>query len=307
MSSIDWRRRVSSRSSGASAAKRRVGIAVLAVLASVTVLILDSTGGAASPLSPIRNAIGAVAGPLENAANAVATPFADLGGYVRANSSLRSEVDRLQAQNAQLQGQAALTQLERTRIAEVSALTGLAKSTGYTLLSAHVIAIGSAQTFARTMTIDAGTSSGVHADLTVVDSGGLVGRVLSTTPTTATVLLITDPTSVVGGRLGSNLQLGTVTGESNVESMNTLDFEISDSTASTRKGATITTWGSPNGIPYVAGIPIGTVTGVTSTPRDLSMHLSVRPFARFGSLDIVGVVVPANTASSRPLIRGAGG
>ncbi|MGN6723133.1 MAG: rod shape-determining protein MreC [Marmoricola sp.] len=301
-SPFDWRRRATPRPG-----RRRVRIAVLAVLASITVLLLDSTGGAHSPLSPIRSAIGTLAGPLEKAANAVASPFADLGGYFHTNSSLRSEISRLQAQNAQLQGQTALTQLERSRIAEVDALTGLAKSTGYTLLSAHVIAIGSAQSFARTMTIDAGTSSGVHADLTVVDSGGLVGRVVSATSTTATVLLITDPTSVVGGRLGSNLQLGTVTGESNVESTNTLDFELSDSTASIRKGATITTWGSPNGIPYVAGIPIGTVTGVTSTPRDLSVHMSVKPFARFGSLDIVGVVVPANTTSSRPLIRGTAG
>ena len=292
------------RTSALPGTKRRVRIAVLAILASITVLLLDSTGGAHSPLSPVRTAIGTIAGPLEKAANAVASPFADLGGYLHTNSSLRGEIDRLQAQNAQLRGQTALTQLERTRVAEVDALTGLAKATGYTLLSAHVIAMGSAQSFARTMTIDAGTSSGVHADLTVVDSGGLVGRVLSTTPTTATVLLITDPTSVVGGRLGSNLQLGTITGESNVEATNTLDFELSDSTASIGKGATITTWGSPNGIPYVAGIPIGTVTGVTSTPRDLSIHASVKPFARFGSLDIVGVVVPADTASTRPLIRG---
>lgn len=303
---LDWRRRLSSRPSGSPRPKRRVRIAALALLASVTVLILDSTGGAHSPLAPIRDAIGTVAGPFEQAAHAVASPFADLGGYLHSNSSLRSEIDRLKAQNAQLQGQTALTELQKSRIAEVDALTGLAKSTGYTLLTAHVVGIGPAQSFAQTMTIDAGTSSGVHADLTVVDSGGLVGRVLSATSTTATVLLITDPTSVVGGRLGSNLELGTVSGENSARSVDTLDFTLSDSTASITKGSTVTTWGSPNGIPYVAGIPIGTVTGVTSNPRNLSVHASIRPFARFGALDIVGVVVPANTVNARPLIHGVG-
>lgn len=293
---LDWRRR-------ASAPRRRVRIAALAVLASITVLLLDSTGGAHSPLAPVRDAIGTVAGPFETAANAVASPFADLGGYFHSNSSLRSEVDRLKAQNAQLQGQAALTQLERSRIAEVDALTGLAKATGYTLLSARVVAIGPAQSFAQTMTIDAGTSSGVHPDLTVVDSGGLVGRVVSATSTTATVLLITDPTSIVGGRLGSNLELGTVAG---TNTGSTLSLTLSGSSSSLSRGATVTTWGSPNGVPYVAGIPLGTVTAVTSDPRDLSVHATLRPFARFGSLDIVGVVVPANTVSSRPLIHGAG-
>jgi len=171
-----------------------VRIAVLAMLASITVLLLDSTGGAHSPLSPIRNALGTIAGPIEKAANAVASPFANLGGYLHSNSSLRSEIDRLKAQNAQLRGQTALNQLDQARIAEVNGLTGLAKSTGYTLLAAHVVAVGPGQSFARTVTIDAGTSSGVHADLTVVDSGGLVGRLLTATSTSATVLLITDPT-----------------------------------------------------------------------------------------------------------------
>lgn len=304
---MGFRRRLPPGSSTASGGRRRVRTAVLAILASITVLLLDSTGGAHSPLSPIRTAIGSVAGPIENAASAVASPFADLGGYFHSNSSLRGRIDRLEAQNAQLRGQVALTQLEKARIGEVDALTGLAKSTGYTLLAAHVVAMGPAQSFARTMTIDAGTSSGIHADLTVVDSGGLVGRVLSATATTATVLLVTDPTSVVGGRLGSNLQLGTITGDSSVTSADTLAFELSGSTTSITKGSTITTWGSPNGIPYVAGIPIGTVTAVSSTPRDLSVRATVTPFARFGSLDIVGVVVPATTKSSRPLIHGSAG
>lgn len=293
-----WRRL----GSAAPLQQRRVRIAVLSLLAAIVVLLLDSTGGANSPLSPIRNAIGTIASPFEKAAHAVAQPFADLGGYFRSNSSLRSEVDKLKSENAQLRGQAALTQLEQSRIDELNKLTGVAASTGYSLLAAHVVAIGPAQSFARTVMLDVGTADGVHADMTVVDSGGLVGRIVSTTFSTATVLLITDPTSVVASRLGTNRQLGTISGAGNT----TLTFQISGASASVSAGSTLTTWGSPNGIPYVAGIPIGTVTAVTSNPRDLSVQATVKPFAQFGSLDLVGVVVPANAKGSRPLIHGAG-
>lgn len=282
--------------------QRRVRIAVLSLLAAVVVLLLDSTGGAHSPLSPIRSAIGTVASPFEKAAHAIASPFVDLGGYLHSNNSLRSEVSQLKAENAQLRGQTALTQLEQSRIDELNKLTGESASTGYTFLAAHVIALGPAQSFARTAVIDVGTSSGVHADMTVVDSGGLVGRVVSASTTSATVLLITDPTSVVASRLGTNRQLGTVTGST----ATTLTFQISGATASVAKGATLTTWGSPKGIPYVPGIPIGTVTAVTSNPRDLSVQATVQPFAQMGALDLVGVVVPASTKGSRPLIHGVG-
>lgn len=300
-----WRRRISG-PRGLPANRRRIGIVALCVLAAVVVLLLDSAGGSHSPLSPVRNAIGTMAGPFEKAANAVASPFANLGGYLHSNSSLRSEVNQLKQENAQLRGQAALTQLQQTRIAEVDALTGLAKSTGYTLLTANVIAVGPAQSFAQTITLDAGTSSGLHVDLTVVDSGGLVGRVVSATSNTATVLLITDPTSVVGGRLGTNLQVGTVSGMGTAAANNVLDFLVSGSATAISPGATVTTWGSPNGIPYVAGIPVGTVTSTTSNARNLSVTAVLTPFARLGALDVVGVVVPSTISTTRPLIHGVG-
>ena len=295
-----WRRRLSS---GVSANRRRIGIAALALLAAVTVLVIDATGGAHSPLSSVRNGLGVIASPIGNAARVVVSPIADLGGYFHSNSSLRSDVDRLESENARLRGEAALTQLEKSRIEEVHQLTGLATSTGYTLVAARVIAIGPAQSFAHTVTIDAGTSAGVHDDMTVVDSGGLIGRVVAASAHSATVLLITDPSVVVGARLGTNRHLGTVRGTS---ADDTVTFTLSGAGASAEPGATLTTWGSPHGIPYVAGIPIGTVESVTSNPRELSIEAKVRPFADFGALDLVGVVVPATTQADRPLIHGAG-
>ena len=53
------------------------------------------------------------------------------------------------------------------------------------------------------MTIDAGYGArGGGADMTVLNNDGLVGRVTASTRTTATILLILDADSVVGGRIG---------------------------------------------------------------------------------------------------------
>lgn len=47
------------------------------------------------------------------------------------------------------------------------------------------------------LVLDAGTGNGVRIGQPVIDAGGLMGQVIGATPTTATVLLITDPDHAV--------------------------------------------------------------------------------------------------------------
>jgi rod shape-determining protein MreC len=58
-------------------------------------------------------------------------------------------------------------------------------------------------------------------------------------------------------------------------------------------------------VPYVAGIPIGSVEAVTSNPRELAKHAVIDPYVDFTSLDVVGVVVPRATKGDRLVINGS--
>ena len=64
-----------------------------------------------------------------------------------------------------------------------------------------------------------------------------------------------------------------------------------DRTARVRNGDSVVTWGSREGVPYVAGVPIGEVTDVEASPRDQSSTATVEPYVDFSALDVVGVVV----------------
>lgn len=278
---------------------------MLLVLASVALMVVDLGGGRHSPLGPLRTVVGSAVGPVESAAGHALGPFADLGDTLRTNGSLRREVDQLAAENARLRGQVRSGALDRARLAEFQGLARAANETGYTLLAAHVVGLGAMQTFERTATLDAGSSSGLRADMTVVDDDGLVGRIVRVTRSTATVLLVVDPTSVVGARLGTNLEVGLLRGLGSWEDRGRLQLDLVDDSVRPSQGDTVFTWGSENGVPYVAGIPIGEVESVVSTPREGSREAVVRPFADFTSLDVVGVVVPADTAADRELIRPA--
>jgi rod shape-determining protein MreC len=140
----------------------------------------------------------------------------------------------------------------------------------------------------------------------VLNDDGLVGRVLRVTPTTATVLLIVDTGSVVGGRVGSSMQVGFVKGQGGLGDHDALDLELVDHTQAPATGDSIVTWGSRGGAPYVAGVPVGRVTAVYASLRESSQRAVIEPYVDFGALDLVGVVVPSGTHSDRAVIEADG-
>ena len=195
----------------------------------------------------------------------------------------------------------------RNRLQEYDGLTAAARSLGYALVPARVVALGASQSFSSTVTIDAGSDAGVHPYLTVVNNDGLVGRVLRVTRSTATVLLIVDSDSVVGGRVGRSMEVGFLHGRGVLGKGGRLDLELVDDTAVPAKHDTVVTWGSEAGGPYVSGVPVGRVASVYSSLRETAQRAVIEPFVDFGALDLVGVVVPSGTASDRAVIEADGG
>ncbi|WP_225915343.1 rod shape-determining protein MreC [Nocardioides jiangsuensis] len=276
---------------------------VLLLLASFTILTLDARGGDDSPIDPVRSVAGDLFGPVEEATATVVRPFQAVPEFFTTTGSLRRQVQQLEAENASLRGQVATGVVDRNRAAELDGLMRSSASTGYALVPARVIALGPAQSFSRTVTIDAGTTSGIHPDMTVLNNDGLVGRVIRADRGTATVLLVVDRESVVGGRLGSSMEVGFLRGRGEVGDRGRLDLDLVDNAVTPARDDVLVTWGSENGAPYVSGIPVGTVTSVFSSPRELSKRAVIDPFVDFSSLDLVGVVVAPDTESDRTVIK----
>jgi rod shape-determining protein MreC len=281
------------------------GLLVALVLACLTVMSLDSLSS--SPVDPVRRAVGEVFGPVEVGTATAVRPFTAVPGWFRSRDSMKKDMLALQAENSDLRSQVATQDFDRNRLEEYDGLTAAAKSIGYSLVPARVVGLGPSQSFSRTVTIDAGSDSGVHPDLTVVNNDGLVGRVLRVTRTTATVLLIVDADSVVGGRVGRSMEVGFLHGRGVLGSDGRLDLELVDDTAVPAKQDAVVTWGSEAGGPYVSGVPIGRVTSVYSSVRETAQRAVIDPFVDFGALDLVGVVVPSGTTSDRSVIEPDGG
>lgn len=282
------------------------GTLIALLLACATLLTLDFHGGSSSALEPLRKVTGEAFGPAERASAAAIRPFAAVPEWFRSKEDLHDDVAALTAENSDLREQLNTSDYNKLRLKQYDDLTRTAEDLGRALVPARVIAYGPQQSFSRTVTIDAGSDAGLEPDLTVVNADGLVGRVLRTTRTTSTVLLILDQDSTVGGRIGQNMEVGFLQGRGVIGDEGRLDLELVDSSVTPAKGDTVVTWGSSGAGPYLAGVPIGSVTQVYASVRDSSQRAVIEPFVDFSSLDVVGVVVPSGTDSDRAVIEADG-
>ncbi|GAB2765347.1 rod shape-determining protein MreC [Nocardioides salsibiostraticola] len=282
------------------------GLVLALVLACATMVTLDLNDGTESALDPARRGLGEVLGPLESGASTVVSPVASIPEWFRTQGGLRADVDALADENAQLRRDLRSTGYDRNRLEEYDGLTSAANQLGYAMVPARVVGLGPSQSFSSTVLIDAGSRAGLRPDMTVINNDGLVGRVLRVTSDTATVVLIIDPESTVGGRVGESMDVGMLHGRGVLGDTGRLDLELLDVADAPGRGESVLTWGSQDGAPYLAGVPVGSVTKVYSSLRESAQRAEIKPYVDFGSLDLVGVIVPSGTTSDRAVIEADG-
>jgi rod shape-determining protein MreC len=201
-----------------------------------------------------------------------------------------AEVRALQQQNDQLRAQLAQAQVSSQDVAQLGAVLGLSGSRGDKIVPASVIAAGGA--YSDTVTINAGSSSGITTNETVLNGEGLVGTVIATSPSTATVQLANDVGATVGIRMSGSGQIGALSGTADSFGATApLKLTLFSANAALKPGEELVTFGSVGGRPYVPGIPIGKVTTVTTQPGSLTPTATVKPFVDFTGLGVLGVVI----------------
>ena len=248
----------------------------MVAIALITIDFRDGGNSSASSLG------GRVFGPVERLAG-------DATGAVRGTSGNSSEIANLQQQNDQLRAQLAQEQTSGTDAKQLASVLHLSAGK-YKVVTGTVIAAGG--DYSDTVTINVGGSDGVTANETVLNGDGLVGTVVSVTPRTATVQLLTDAGTTVGVRVAGDGQIGALSGSAAALSGSApLKLTLFDANATLKPGQELVTFGSVGGRPYVPGVPVGTVSSVTTQPGSLTPTALVKPFADFTGLGVIGVVV----------------
>ncbi len=278
------------------ATRARAVLGVL-LLASITLVLLDVRGSSA--IGGFRGLAATIFGPVQTAVGAAAAPFVSVAQSVTSFGDAGSRGQIAADDLAKVTGSdQALVDAARSG-AQLDAMLKTAGVRGFQVIPARVVAYGSAQTFSGTVTLDAGSNDGLAADMSVLNGSGIVGKIVAVGLTTSTVQLVTDDDSVVGARLVTTGDAGALQGTGQPgESI----LRLLDPTSPVKEGDQLVTFGSPDGKPYVAGLPLGTVIGLRGEPGQADREAIVAPAARMSSLDIVGVVVnPVRTQARTPV------
>ncbi|MGW7242535.1 rod shape-determining protein MreC [Streptomyces sp. NPDC054804] len=262
---------------------------VLLIAIAFALITVDIRGGRNSPVDGARQAAAAVFGPIENGMSTVVDPVGNAVSAVRDSGERHDRLARLEKQNATLKAKLGSDDRNRSRLNQLDKMLKMAGEGQYGIKGAQVIAIGSAQGFSWTITIDVGANDGIKRDMTVLNGNGLVGRVTTVGPDASTVLLANDPDFTVGTRMEGSDELGFASGQGD----RPLRVELLNGKAEVKKGDRLVTFGSQADRPFVPGVPVGTVSSVDPSNGGLTRTLYVTPFASFTKLDIVGVVVEA--------------
>ncbi|MDJ0463556.1 rod shape-determining protein MreC [Streptomyces sp. H27-C3] len=271
---------------------------VLLIAIAFALITVDIRGGEQSPVDGARQAAATVFGPVENGVATAVDPIGNAIGAVRDSGERHDRISALERENASLKQKLGSDDRNRSRVRELDGMLKKAGAGQYGIKGAEVIAIGAAQGFSWTVTIDAGSNDGIKRDMTVLNGDGLVGRVTTVGPGTATVLLANDPDFTVGTRMEKTNEIGFATGQGD----RSLSVQLLNGKAKIKKGDRLVTFGSRKAKPFVPGVPVGEVIRVDPSGGDLTRTLYVRPYVGFTKLDIVGVVVEAPRENPRDTV-----
>lgn len=221
--------------------------------------------------------------PVQAFQSAVADNFrAFFSDYIQL-AGVREDNDRLRREVAELQA-------EHTRLVELevenhhlSDLLELREALAIHAVGARVIG-GDATGLSRTLLLSQGTWAGLHPQMPVISTDGVVGKLITVSPNASRVLLIDDHNSGMDAIDQRSRARGIVAGVMD----DGLTMKYVDRTGDVKPGDAVITSGMDGVFP--GGLLVGHVGQVSQEGPGLFLNIAVAPAVDFGKLDQVLVL-----------------
>jgi len=260
---------------------------IILIVTSLFLITLDLRG--VKILDGVRSGTQNVLSPFQKAGSTVVSPFRNFFGDVTNLGRTRSEIEKLKEDNAKLRNELLQRKNADVELEQLKSVLDLAGRAGYKVLATRVISQGASTSFSQSITIDAGTTSGIRQNMTVVSGEGLVGVVKESYLNSALIMLATDPDFKVGVRVAGTQQIGILSGRGSKRA----ELQLLDNQQIVKVGDVLLARGSTNNRPFVPGIPVGVISAVDNTAGSIAQTASVMLYPNFSALSVVSVVLSA--------------
>ena len=260
---------------------------IILIVTSLLLITLDLRG--VKILDGVRSGTQNVLSPFQKAGSTVVSPFRNFFGDITNLGQTRSEIENLKDENAKLRNELLQRKSADVELEQLKSVLDLAERADNKVLATRVISQGASTSFSQTITIDAGTTSGVRQNMTVVSGEGLVGVVKESYLNSALIMLATDPDFKVGVRIAGTQQIGILSGRGSKRA----ELQLLDNQQIVKVGDVLLARGSTNNRPFVPGIPVGVISAVDNTAGSIAQTASVMLYPNFSALSVVSVVLSA--------------
>jgi rod shape-determining protein MreC len=258
---------------------------IVLIVTSLFLVTLDLRGVAV--IDGVRTGTQTALTPFQKAGSWALTPFRNFVSDVTHLGRTRNQINKLKAENENLRSRLQNRKVADAQLGQFKKVLDLAGTGGYKVVSAKVISQGSSTSFTQTITIDAGTTSNIFENMTVISGYGLVGVVKKAYSNSALVQLASDPAFKIGARIAGSQQIGILSGQGSRKGV----LQLLDNTTQVKLGDVLLARGSQNGRPFVPGVPIGQVTKVNNSAGAVSQTAEVKFYSNFSALGVVSVVI----------------
>jgi rod shape-determining protein MreC len=283
--------------------RRRRAVLGLLVVSSLILLTQEFREPGGGALHHVQRGILEVVSPIQEGASRALKPVRDAFGWVGDTVSAKGDLAQARKERDQWRTIAARNEPATRANAQLRAAVGLdaapADLTAYGPQTARVIGQSGTLWYAK-ITIDKGTSSGIHAGMPVMATGngkggddtGLIGRVDQAARGTSVVRLLTDSSVEVAARTVNGSALGVVKPSPGNPRDLILDSVVKEDTPAV--GQTVVTAGTVSRTAeldsvYPPDLPIGRITRVDDQgAADQTPHL--RPFVDLRRVQFVQVL-----------------
>jgi len=249
----------------------------------------------------IRSLTQTIAYPIQRGASAIGGWFSRAFGSIGELRGASAENQQLRQQVAQMETELRDTRQRAAEAERLEKLLNLNEASQYKTVAAQVVGRDPSLWF-DSLQIDKGRFAGIEVNMPVMTSDGIVGRVVSTSPWSAQVMLATDEKSGAGavvGQLGQSNAMGSVKG---LGERGLLEMRYVSGLEKVQTGDIVTTTGQ-DGI-YPPGYKIGEVVEVKPGSATQAQVIHLRPSAGLERLKEVAVLLyhpPQKTDSDQAL------
>jgi len=211
-----------------------------------------------------------------------------LQGVYEQNLQLQKEVDQLNAKISQLREQMIVSE-------QLSVMLDFQEQASMGTVAARVIG-RNATNWYRAIIIDKGSEHGISKEMGVVAATGVVGRVVNVNPSTAIVLLLTDPNIAIAGMIQRSRDEGIVQGTA----QGFVRMKYLPPLSTIEIGDMVVTSGLTGD--YPRGLPIGHVRQLETGDAELFQSAEIHPMVDFSKLEGVLVVTASGQLTDSELL-----